>query len=132
MRDQIVDFVRRWSEKTGIGAGQFIAWLGITVSKFYDWRERYGQVNGHNGWVPRDFWLEAWEKQAIVDFHLRNPLEGYRRLTFMMQTIKSFRHLRVSGQASNAANNLLSVIGSKANTLSGKLRVQRAQRCVSG
>jgi putative transposase len=41
-------------------------------------------VNEHNGWVPRDFWLEAWEKQAIIGFHLKNPLEGYRRLTFMM------------------------------------------------
>jgi hypothetical protein len=79
-----VDFVRRWSEKTEISAGRFIEWLDITASKFYDWRERYGKVNEHNGWVPRDFWLEEWEKQAIVGFHLNNPLEGYRRLTFMM------------------------------------------------
>jgi putative transposase len=28
--------------------------------------------------------LELWEKEAIIDFHLKNPLEGYRRLTFMM------------------------------------------------
>jgi hypothetical protein len=28
--------------------------------------------------------LEEWEKQAIIAFHLKNPLEGYRRLTFMM------------------------------------------------
>jgi hypothetical protein len=28
--------------------------------------------------------LEDWEKQAIISFHLKNPLEGYRRLTFMM------------------------------------------------
>jgi hypothetical protein len=84
VRDQIVDFVRRWSDKTGIGAGRFIEWLSIQASKFYDWRERYGQTNEHNGWVPRDFWLEQWEKEAIVDFHLKNPLEGYRRLTFMM------------------------------------------------
>jgi len=83
-RDQIVDFVRRWSEKTEIGAGRFIGWLDITASKFYDWRERYGKVNEHDGWVPRDFWLEDWEKQAIIGFHLKNPLEGYRRLTFMM------------------------------------------------
>src|SRR5215472_14628641 len=48
-RDQIVDFVRRWSEKTEIGAGRFIGWLDITASKFYDWRERYGKVNEHNG-----------------------------------------------------------------------------------
>ena len=41
-------------------------------------------MNEHNGWVPRDFWLEEWEKWAIIDFHDRHPLEGYRRLTFMM------------------------------------------------
>ena len=84
MRDQIVDFVRCWSEKTEIGAGRFIEWLGVRASKFYDWRERYGKANEHNAWVPRDFWLEDWEKKAIIDFHLKNPLEGYRRLTFMM------------------------------------------------
>jgi putative transposase len=28
--------------------------------------------------------LEPWEKEAIIGFHLKNPLEGYRRLTFMM------------------------------------------------
>ena len=81
MRGQIVDFVRRWSEKTEIRAGRFIAWLGIAPSKFYSWRPRYGCVNEHNGWVPRDFWLEEWEKQAIVDFYREHPLEGYRRLT---------------------------------------------------
>jgi transposase InsO family protein len=79
-----VDFVRRWSEQAEIGVGRFIPWLGVTASKFYDWRRRYGCVNEHNGWVPRDFWLELWEKEAIIEFHLRNPLEGYRRLTFMM------------------------------------------------
>jgi transposase InsO family protein len=84
VRDQIVDFVRCWSEKTEIGAGRFVEWLGIRTSKFYDWRERYGKANEHNAWVPRDFWLEEWEKKAIVDFHQQNPLEGYRRLTFMM------------------------------------------------
>jgi putative transposase len=54
------------------------------VSKFHDWRKRYGKVNEHNGWIPRDWWLEDWEKQAIIEFHDKNPLEGYRRLTFMM------------------------------------------------
>ena len=79
MRDQIVDFVRRWSEKTELGAGRFIAWLGIAPSKFYSWRRRYGCVNEHNGWVPRDFWLEEWKKQALLDFYRKHPLEGYRQ-----------------------------------------------------
>ena len=84
VRDLAVDFVRRWSEKTEIGTGRFIHWLGVRASKFYDWRERYGRVNEHNGWIPRDFWLAPWEKQAIISFHGEHPLEGYRRLTFMM------------------------------------------------
>ena len=41
-------------------------------------------ANEHNGQVPRDHWLEDWERQAILDYHDRHPLEGYRRLTFMM------------------------------------------------
>jgi hypothetical protein len=45
VRDQVVDFVRYWSEKTEIGTGRFIHWLGVRASKFYDWRERYGRVN---------------------------------------------------------------------------------------
>ena len=41
-------------------------------------------MNAHNGWIPRDHWLEDWEKQAIIKFHYEHPLDGYRRLTFMM------------------------------------------------
>ena len=62
----------------------FIDWLGIAKSKFHDWRLRHGRVNEHNAWVPRDHWLEECEKQAILGFHELFPLEGYRRLTFMM------------------------------------------------
>lgn len=84
MRDQIVDFVWLWSAKTEIQAARFIGWLGIAPSKFYCWRRRYGAVQEHNGWVPRDFWLEEWERQAILDFYRQHPGEGYRRLTYMM------------------------------------------------
>jgi putative transposase len=63
---------------------RFIGWLGIAASKFHDWRTRYGLANEHNALVPRDWWLEPWEKAAILDFHRGHPLEGYRRLAFMM------------------------------------------------
>jgi transposase InsO family protein len=56
----------------------------MAASKFYDWKSRYGKVNEHNSWIPRDHWLEDWEKEAIIEFHHENPLEGYRRFTFMM------------------------------------------------
>jgi transposase InsO family protein len=80
----VIDFIKRWSKKTGVAVTYFVAWLGIAPSKYYDWQSRYGKANEHNALVPRDFWLEDWEKQAIVNFHLEHPLEGYRRLTFMM------------------------------------------------
>ena len=79
-----MDFVRRWSDRTEIPAKQFIAWLEIATSKFYEWQKRYGKINEHNSWIPRDHWLENWEKEAIVAFYAQNPLEGYRRLAFMM------------------------------------------------
>jgi putative transposase len=84
VRDRIVDYVRDWSEKTELPVGRFIAWLGITESKYHTWQHRYGKANEHNGRVPRDFWLEDWEKEAIVDYHLKHPDHGYRRLTYMM------------------------------------------------
>lgn len=73
-----------WSEKAEIPLSRFIGWIGIGSGKFYDWRKRYGQVNEHNGWIPRDFWLEPWEREAIVAYFHAHPDEGYRRLTFMM------------------------------------------------
>lgn len=96
----------RWSEKTEIPATQFVAWLGLSRGKFYAWRRCYGRALEHNGQVPRDHWLEPWERQAIVDFHDRYPLEGYRRLTFMMldadivavSPSSTYRVLRAAGR----------------------------------
>jgi hypothetical protein len=80
----VIDFIKRWAKRTGIAVTHFIDWLGITASKYYNWQQRYGKVNEHNALIPRDFWLEDSEKQAIIDFYLDHRLEGYRRLTFMM------------------------------------------------
>jgi len=79
-----VDYVRYWSERTELTRQTLIQWIGVTRSKFYDWQQRYGKVNEHNHWIPRDFWLEDWEKQAIVKFFWDHPGQGYRRLTYMM------------------------------------------------
>jgi putative transposase len=80
----VVDFVRTWSEKTELPAERFLGWLELARGKYFNWRKRYGKANEHNALVPRDHWLEDWERQAILDFHERYPLEGYRRLAFMM------------------------------------------------
>jgi putative transposase len=79
-----VDFVKRWSSKTGLAVYCLLLWLGLATSKWHNWKNRYGKANEHNAWVPRDHWLEEAEKQAILDYHDQHPLEGYRRLAFMM------------------------------------------------
>jgi transposase InsO family protein len=83
-RDAVVDFMKHYAKLTGMPICRLVAWAGVGRSKFHDWRERYGRANEHNALVPRDFWLEPWEKQAIVEFQAQNPLEGYRPLAFMM------------------------------------------------
>jgi transposase InsO family protein len=80
----VIDYVKTWAEKTEIPAKTLLAWIGIARSKYYQWKRRYGRVNEHNALLPRDHWLADWEKQAIVRFHFEHPLEGYRRLTYLM------------------------------------------------
>jgi transposase InsO family protein len=79
-----VDFITKWADKTGLTVLTFLLWLGLATSKWHSWKHRYGKANEHNAWIPRDHWLTDPEKQAIIAFHDRFPLEGYRRLTFMM------------------------------------------------
>jgi putative transposase len=84
VRDAVVDYVRYWSQRTGISYRRIVQWIGIPRSKFYQWQQRYGKVNEHNAWLPRDFWLRDWERQAILDFWNTHRQEGYRRMTYMM------------------------------------------------
>ena len=83
-RDEVVDFVNTIATKTRVPVQQVVEWCGLARGKFYDWRKRYGKVNEHNGLVPRDHWIEDWERQRIIDYFDCHPLDGYRRLTFMM------------------------------------------------
>lgn len=76
--------MRTWSDKTELPAERFIGWIGVARGKFFDWRARYGKANEHNALVPRDHWLTPQERAAIVTYHERFPLEGYRRLACMM------------------------------------------------
>lgn len=83
-RDAIVDYVRDWNGKSDIPVSLLLRWVGISASKYHDWKHRFGHVNEHNSPVPRDHWLTDDEKTRIHTFARAHPLEGYRRLTFMM------------------------------------------------
>ncbi len=76
--------MRHLSTRTEISQRQVIDWVGVGYGKFFRWVGRYGKANEHNGQVPRDTWLLPEERQTILDFHEQNPLEGYRRLAFML------------------------------------------------
>lgn len=76
--------MKRWSERTELPIRRLVRTAGLGLSKFYNWKDRYGLANEHNAPVPRDFWLEPWEVAAIIAFCDQYPLEGYRRLCFMM------------------------------------------------
>ena len=84
VRDQVVDFVRHWSDRAELSSKRLLGWIELGARKYGRWQERYGKVNEHNALVPRDHWLEEWEKLAITQFAVKYPLEGYRRLAFMM------------------------------------------------
>lgn len=84
IRDKVVDFVNYWSEMTDITVRQIVIWIAISAQKFNEWKRRYGKINEHNAWIPRDTLLEDWEKKAILDYYVLHPDEGYRRLDFMM------------------------------------------------
>ena len=101
-----MDFVAKWSTKTELPAKRFVAWLGIARGKFYQWKQHYGRAHEHNGQVPRDHWIEPWERSAIIDYFDAHPLDGYRRLSFMMldddvvavSPSTTFRVLRATGR----------------------------------
>ena len=76
--------MNHWAKRAEQPVCWFLGWLGLGTSKFHYWKHRYGKANEHNAQIPRDWWLEDWDKKAIIDYHDRHPLEGYRRLTFMM------------------------------------------------
>ena len=55
---------------------RFMPWIGITRSKYHDWIQRFGKVNEHNAWVPRDRWLTDDEISRLCNFARQHPLEG--------------------------------------------------------
>lgn len=83
-RDTVIDFMTKMSSLTALPVKSLIRWLGISSSKYHHWKNRYGKVNEHNSWIPRDHWIEDHEKQAIIEFAKGHASDGYRRLTFMM------------------------------------------------
>lgn len=80
----MIDVIHDYHMLTDLETIQLVDWIGISRGKFYDWRKRYGQENRHNGRMPRDYWLQPWERDAIIDFYQEHQDVGYRALTYLM------------------------------------------------
>lgn len=84
LRDEIVDFCEYWNQKGNLPIRQLIQGLELTERKYYKWKIRYGKPNQHGAPIPKAHWLAEWEKEAILTYYFQHPLEGYRRLCYMM------------------------------------------------
>jgi transposase InsO family protein len=76
--------VHRLEERTELPRGLFLRNLGLRRNKFGSWETRYGKENFHNGKIHRDFWLEEWERQRIVEYYRAHRTAGYRAVTYRM------------------------------------------------
>jgi transposase InsO family protein len=84
IRDDIITTFDRLKFKTKVPINTLLKAAGLSWARYHDWQKRFGQPNKHNSDTPRDFWLEPWEKQAIIDYKENHMTTGYKRLTYMM------------------------------------------------
>ena len=84
MREGVVVFVTHYGNRTELGCARLLRSLSLPPRQFRRWKERSGQPNQHNASLPRSHWITLEERNAIIAFARQYPLEGYRRLTFMM------------------------------------------------
>lgn len=63
---------------------QMLKLLDIPKSRYYDWINRQGLANNHNGRIPKVHWLLPEEKEKILMFCKNRLGDGYRRLTYIM------------------------------------------------
>jgi putative transposase len=84
MRDQVVGYTDKMVTLTGITRKAILKKIGISISKYYDWKKRYGNPNNHNCKCPKDHCLTKEEIEKITEYAKENSGEGYRRLCYMM------------------------------------------------
>jgi len=79
-----VDTVSEIKEQAHLPLNWLLSKASIGKSRYYDWQQRYGKVNEHNGKIPRDTWLTPEETERIVSWFKEHPFDGYRRCCYMM------------------------------------------------
>ena len=83
-RQTIMDYLETWAAKSSLTPLRLWDELGLARSKFYGWKKRRRAPTVHAAPVPRSHWATPQERAAIISYACAWPLEGYRRLTYMM------------------------------------------------
>jgi len=84
LRNEIIDYLEYWRQRTGIAITLILTWLTLSNSKYYDWSHRKGQQTQPIGIIPKSHWILPWERESIIEYRYLHPEEGYRRLCYMM------------------------------------------------
>ena len=84
LRDEVVDCVQSLHTRAARPVRPMLLRLGIAPTKFARWTASYGALPAPHGPVPREHHLTQAERDGILAFHERHPLDGYRQLTYML------------------------------------------------
>ena len=84
LRDDVVDFIHHWHQRSELAKSHLIGWSGLSRNRFYDWVKRKGLENKHNAPIPKKHWIQPWERKAITQYATECLEAGYRRITYLM------------------------------------------------
>lgn len=86
----MVDYTENIAKHSHLSIVRILSMLNIRRNKYYEWKNRYGTKNNHNGKQPKSHWLTPYEKTAIIEFAKEKIgkttyylLDGYRRIAYM-------------------------------------------------
>jgi putative transposase len=84
-----VNYCKKIETKSHLKIGKIIGMLGMNRTKYYDWRERLGLDNNHNGKIPKSHWLTPEERGSVIEYaksyiteHSYYLKDGYRRIAY--------------------------------------------------
>lgn len=83
---QVLDLVERTRARTGWTIAAILERLGLARSRYYDWQQRAAEDRLADHELPALCWwaLLPEEEQAVIDYALAHPKDGYRRLAWQM------------------------------------------------
>jgi transposase InsO family protein len=81
-----LDYITQTSQRSGQRINWILSHLGLSSNTYYRWRklESYGNLEDQYTPGPNLDATLDWETDAVVEYALEHPKEGYHRLSYMM------------------------------------------------